>query len=109
MGLDTLYLSLLTACSSFHIGDDSVPNAPFMIDKFCQIHRILLPLSTALAKIETEPHVREYATWKFGSVEGALQVLLRDFFQHGFDGSGGKFMHWGDYIWIQWLMEIHGA
>jgi hypothetical protein len=62
-----------------------------MIDKYSQIYRIMLPISNTLARIQAEPHVHEYATWKFGSVEGAVQEILTDFFKHAFNGGGGTF------------------
>ncbi|KAG9099250.1 hypothetical protein FRC06_005470 [Ceratobasidium sp. 370] len=74
--------------SVIHIGDHDVPNALFFIDKYCQIYRILLPITHILAQIPAQGKVQEYATHKFGSAESAIREILADFFKHAFDGSG---------------------
>ncbi|KAG8716218.1 hypothetical protein FRC08_009729 [Ceratobasidium sp. 394] len=76
--------------SVIHIGDHDVPNALFFIDKYCQIYRILWPITNVLAQIPIQGKVQEYAAHEFGSADGAIREILADFFKHAFDGSGAE-------------------
>eukprot|EP00756_Hemistasia_phaeocysticola_P001238 Hpha_TRINITY_DN10878_c0_g1::TRINITY_DN10878_c0_g1_i1::g.23095::m.23095 len=74
-----------------HLGDNDVPNALVFIDKYCQVSRILSPLAhviDALPSLSQLPGQAEYIRRKFGGVDQARKKILRDFFRHGFDGSG---------------------
>ncbi|CAD7946561.1 unnamed protein product [Amoebophrya sp. A120] len=85
--------------SVVHLGDRDVPNALVFIDKYVQVPRILGPLVKVIEKLpilyqqgvgdeeEDKQKVREFID-KFGGVESAQKLILRDFFRHGFDGSG---------------------
>lgn len=79
-----------------HLGDDQVPNAFHFIDKYGQVSRILVPLLRTLDRTETlersGPSLRAYIKEVWGGSRGAQRAILRDFFQHGFDGSGGDNM-----------------
>lgn len=61
------------------------------IDKYSQIYRILLPITTTLSQI---PGLKDNAAIhglieeEFGSIDGLIKEILADFFRHGFDGSG---------------------
>jgi hypothetical protein len=75
--------------SVIHLGDHNVPNALMFIDKYTQIYRILLPVTTTLRQLDKlQGQVLEWviATWQ--TVENAKLAILQDFFQHAFDGSG---------------------
>ena len=72
-------------------GDHNVPNALMFIDKYSQIYRILLPITTTLSQIPTlrdSPAIHGLIEEEFGSVDGLIKEILADFFRHGFDGSG---------------------
>lgn len=96
--------------SVIHMGDTAVPNALMFIgmfqlsfnpssslwfpfeDKYSQIYRILLPICNVLSQIpslSTKPALRSYIEAEFGSTDDLIHEILRDFFRHGFDGSGG--------------------
>ncbi|KAI8903869.1 hypothetical protein EDD86DRAFT_278519 [Gorgonomyces haynaldii] len=76
--------------SVIHLGDHNVPNALMFIDKYTQIYRILLPITTTLQKLDTieDENVLEYIQKTFGSIEQAKKDIMTDFFRHAFDGSG---------------------
>jgi hypothetical protein len=78
--------------SVVHLGDRDVPNALFFIDKYLQVPRILGPLISVVESldrvVEANPRVKRYVDKEFGSADKAKIVILRDFFRHGFDGSG---------------------
>eukprot|EP00760_Papus_ankaliazontas_P034334 PhM_4_TR7132/c0_g1_i1/m.89823 len=77
--------------SVIHLGDRDVPNALVFIDKYTQVTRIVNPIISVLESLERSsryPGVDEYVKAKFGSKEKARMEILRDFFRHGFDGSG---------------------
>jgi len=73
-----------------HLGDHNVPNALMFIDKYAQVPRILLPLTTVLRHLDqlSDVGVLRYVNDTFGSLEDAKREVLRDFFRHAFDGSG---------------------
>lgn len=78
-----------------HMGDDQVPNAFHFIDKYGQISRILIPILRTLEcidRLEMDSHMKEYLGEIWGGAKNAKRAILRDFFQHGFDGSGGDNM-----------------
>lgn len=78
-----------------HLGDNQVPNAFHFIDKYGQISRIIIPVLRTLNKIDElkeNAHHGKYLQEVWGSAEGAKIAVLRDFFRHGFDGSGGDNM-----------------
>lgn len=73
-----------------HLGDHNVPNALMFVDKYAQVPRILLPLTTTLRLLDRleDGGVLEYVKNTFGSIESAKREILRDFYRHAFDGSG---------------------
>lgn len=78
-----------------HLGDDQVPNAFHFIDKYGQISRIIIPVLRTLDNIDKlaeDDHHKAYMKKVWGSPLGAKKAILRDFFRHGFDGSGGDNM-----------------
>jgi hypothetical protein len=82
-----------------HLGDDQVPNAYFFIEKYAQISRIVVPILRTVAAIETmydapkpPPGYKAYIDSVYRTPERAQLQILRDFFRHGFDGSGGDNM-----------------
>lgn len=78
-----------------HLGDDQVPNAFHFIDKYGQISRILIPILRTLEyvdELKSDTTLCEYLKEVWGSDENAKRAILRDFFRHGFDGSGGDNM-----------------
>jgi Protein of unknown function (DUF2009) len=96
-----------------HMGDNQVPNAFFFIEKYAQISRIIIPILRTVKFIERryagedlfttnkneDPlkradviSFRKYVDSTFGTTEKAQLAILRDFFRHGFDGSGGDNM-----------------
>jgi hypothetical protein len=81
--------------STIHLGDENVPNALIFIDKYMQVPKILGPVVLVVEKIETEsgyrtgtPGLAEVVD-ALGGAEQLQREILRDFFRHGFDGSGG--------------------
>ena len=61
------------------------------IDKYSQIYRILLPITTTLSQIpnlKNSPGIHRLIEEEFGSIDGLIKEILADFFRHGFDGSG---------------------
>ncbi|KAI9009892.1 hypothetical protein BC832DRAFT_529756 [Gaertneriomyces semiglobifer] len=93
--------------SVVHLGDHNVPNALVFIDKYTQVHRILLPICTTLSKLPSlsaEPNVAIYfcsflskkavppssmsTALVTEAVNNIRMEILQDFFKHGFDGSG---------------------
>ena len=81
--------------SVIHLGDNNVPNALIFIDKYMQVSQILGPLVSTLRNIELACTSGEGADGlmaymeSWGGVDAAKKAILRDFFTHGFDGSGG--------------------
>jgi hypothetical protein len=78
-----------------HLGDDQVPNAFHFIDKYGQISRIIIPVLRTIDNIDKlaeDEHHKAYMKKVWGSATGAKKAILRDFFRHGFDGSGGDNM-----------------
>ncbi|ANB15508.1 hypothetical protein AWJ20_3136 [Sugiyamaella lignohabitans] len=77
--------------SVVHLGDHTVPNALFFLDKYLQVPRILTPVFIAVSnmdRIARDPYVHEWISSQFGSVEDLKTTILCDFFRHAFDGSG---------------------
>lgn len=78
--------------SVIHLGDKNVPNALSFIDKYMQVSRILGPLINVLHGLETacetDDGLRLFME-SYGGIEVAKRDILRDFFTHAFDGSGG--------------------
>ncbi|CAD7949457.1 unnamed protein product [Amoebophrya sp. A25] len=77
--------------SVVHLGDRDVPNALVFIDKYTQVPRILAPIVKVIERLpcleKESEKLREFIQ-QFGGAEEAQRVILRDFFRHGFDGSG---------------------
>jgi len=74
-----------------HLGDTNVPNALMFIDKYNQVSRILGPILAALTEIDKmalKPDLLFYITNNFRDVRTLKMIIMTDFFQHGFDGSG---------------------
>eukprot|EP01091_Cochliopodium_minus_P018351 TRINITY_DN7420_c0_g1_i1.p1 TRINITY_DN7420_c0_g1~~TRINITY_DN7420_c0_g1_i1.p1 ORF type:complete len:552 (+),score=144.01 TRINITY_DN7420_c0_g1_i1:38-1693(+) len=76
--------------SVVHLGDIDVPNALVFIDKYTQVTRILAPIVKVVFELEhcEDKGILEYIEKYFGGVEKAKKLILKDFFTHGFDGSG---------------------
>lgn len=88
-----------------HLGDNQVPNAFNFIDKYAQISRILIPILRTVGSIDARLEGKSaqgdnvnadsfnaYIDSVFGNGTGAKVSILRDFFRHAFDGSGGDNM-----------------
>jgi len=76
--------------SVVHLGDYDVPNALFFIDKYTQVPRILGPLVHAIDRLDvldSDPRVKMLVEL-CGGREHCKRFILRDYFRHGFDGSG---------------------
>lgn len=93
--------------SVVHLGDRDVPNTLFFIDKYSQIPRILAPIAMVMEKLpklyelraDVKKYVDDYAAGLVGGadklkmvgvspVDVCRRAILRDYFRHGFDGSG---------------------
>lgn len=77
--------------SVVHLGDHDVPNALIFIDKYNQVTRILEPIVDCiqgLDHIAADPDLNKAIVQRYGGVEQTKLMILRDFFCHGFDGSG---------------------
>lgn len=77
--------------SVVHLGDHTVPNALFFLDKYFQVPRILTPVFiaiTSMDRIARDPFVYQWIGSQFGDVQGLKITILSDFFKHAFDGSG---------------------
>jgi len=77
--------------SVVHLGDDDVPNALVFIDKYSQVPRIINPIIKVIEEIEKLNKIEElneYFESRWGGYEQLIKIILRDFFKHGFDGSG---------------------
>jgi hypothetical protein len=78
--------------SVIHLGDNNVSNALVFIDKYTQVARILGPLITVLNNLDKacaqDAGIKKYMQ-AYGGIDKAKRDILRDFFTHGFDGSGG--------------------
>jgi len=85
-------LSSWVGLSVVHLGDRDVPNALVFIDKYTQVPRILGPIVRAIELLEdvanTDNRVKDLIETKFEGVESSKISILRDYFRHGFDGSG---------------------
>ena len=78
--------------SVVHLGDRDVPNALVFIDKYTQVPRILSPIVRTIHRIgeqvESDPLFRHLVDEKYRGADVLRYSILRDFFRHGFDGSG---------------------
>ncbi|KAK9450300.1 uncharacterized protein V1518DRAFT_413492 [Limtongia smithiae] len=77
--------------AAVHLGDTTVPNAWFFLDKYLQVPQILNPLEAVLSHIDTiarDPFVHDWIVSQFASVDDLKKTILSDFFKHAFDGSG---------------------
>lgn len=57
------------------------------IDKYTQVYRILLPITTTMQKLDSMqyadyPGLKEYIEKTFTSVDNAKKVILVDFFRY---------------------------
>ena len=62
----------------------------FFIDKYSQVPRILGPLVSAIERLDTlaeDPRIALFVK-RCGGLEYSKKFIMRDFFRHGFDGSG---------------------
>jgi len=76
--------------SVIHLGDRDVPNALMFIDKYTQVSRILAPIVQCVERLgllEEDVHIKALFD-RLGGVLRLRQVILSDYFRHGFDGSG---------------------
>ena len=80
--------------SRIHMGDSQVPNGLHFIDKYTQVSKIIRPILSTIHGIsrvcDTDSIQREVILQQWGSVSNLQLAILRDFFRHGFDGSGGS-------------------
>jgi hypothetical protein len=124
-----------------HLGDSQVPNGFFFIEKYTSIGTILRPIiatikfiakryegddgfipgsaAAAAAASGSKDRLdvktfRQYIDAVYGSPKKAQMAVMRDFFRHGFDGSGGDNMDdAGDCVdgratsLFQWCHVIH--
>jgi len=77
--------------SVVHLGDNDVPNALNFIDKYTQVPRIVNPIIKCVRGIDdlmAWPGITQWVDTDFGTAEDLRRGILRDFFRHGFDGSG---------------------
>ncbi|ODQ65836.1 hypothetical protein NADFUDRAFT_82791 [Nadsonia fulvescens var. elongata DSM 6958] len=77
--------------SVVHLGDHTVPNALFFLDKYLQVPRILTPVYIVIGeidKVSRDPYVHEWIENQFDGVVELKKLILADFFKHAFDGSG---------------------
>jgi len=78
--------------SVIHLGDTNVPNTLLFIDKYTQVSRILGPLVKTLSNLqdacEADEGLKRYML-AYGGIDKAVKDILKDFFTHAFDGSGG--------------------
>jgi len=78
--------------SVVHLGDRDVPNALVFIDKYTQVPRILGPITRTLQLINdlyfSDEKLKHLIEHEYGGLELSRREILRDFFRHGFDGSG---------------------
>ena len=80
--------------SVVHLGDRDVPNGLFFIDKYTQVPRILCPIlqvMDAIPRLEADSFSNKLFAIVRDKKHGARlmqRYILRDFFRHGFDGSG---------------------
>lgn len=77
--------------SVIHLGDRDVPNALIFIDKYAQIPRFLHPLvdvCQSLPVAQSDARLERYIVRQFTTVDRLVQIVLTDYFKHGFDGSG---------------------
>lgn len=62
------------------------------IDKYCQVPLILNPVISVCLDLPgisaKDKAMKSYMESVFGSVGGAVDAILVDFFRHAFDGSG---------------------
>lgn len=103
--------------SVVHLGDYTVPNSLFFLDKYIQVPRILIPIDATLNKIDElyrDPNMRIYIDLEYGSLKDLELTILQDFFSFAFDGSGtNDFYSSGSCIdgrltsaW-NWANEVH--
>ncbi len=77
--------------SVVHLGDHTVPNALFFLDKYLQVPRILIPIDHCILEIENlkkDKFIETFLCAQYGSIEDLKKLILSDFFKHAFDGSG---------------------
>lgn len=78
--------------SVIHLGDRDVPNALVFIDKYTQIPRFLRPIVDFCDGVSdmcaADPRIARYVEDRFGSERELELAVLKDYFKHGFDGSG---------------------
>jgi len=76
--------------SVVHLGDRDVPNALIFIDKYTQVPRILAPIVQVIDRLHevvNDPALSKFIEY-FGGLDKLCKMILRDYFRHGFDGSG---------------------
>eukprot|EP01126_Amoeba_proteus_P044461 TRINITY_DN4941_c0_g3_i2.p1 TRINITY_DN4941_c0_g3~~TRINITY_DN4941_c0_g3_i2.p1 ORF type:complete len:423 (+),score=75.17 TRINITY_DN4941_c0_g3_i2:327-1595(+) len=76
--------------SVVHLGDRDVPNALVFIDKYTQVPRILAPIVSTIERLHemsSDAAVKIFID-QYGGLDHLCKCILRDFFRHGFDGSG---------------------
>jgi hypothetical protein len=76
--------------SVVHLGDRDVPNSLVFIDKYVQVPRMLAPICRfvdAVDEMNADPY-RQHLVRSFKGPAMLRRRVLRDFFRHGFNGSG---------------------
>ncbi|EDR24355.1 hypothetical protein, conserved [Entamoeba dispar SAW760] len=74
--------------SVVHMGDQDVPNCLFFIDKYSQVPWIVAPIVKTTTRIIKDNNKRLDNLFTQYTREQWSTLIYRDFFQHGFDGSG---------------------
>lgn len=74
--------------SVVHMGDQDVPNCLFFIDKYAQVPWIVSPIVKTATRISQTNDIRIGAFFDTYTPKIWSTIIYRDFFKHGFDGSG---------------------
>lgn len=80
--------------SYIHLGDETVPNALFFLDKYLQVPKILNPIDTCLHLIEEEFPKDQFLTTaitnEYESIDNLVKLICHSFFRKAFNGSGAN-------------------
>ncbi|ODV61776.1 uncharacterized protein ASCRUDRAFT_69513 [Ascoidea rubescens DSM 1968] len=84
--------------SYIHLGDTTVPNALFFLDKYLQVPKIISPIDNTLLKLESDKNEEIFKKDKFltqmieeqyGGFSNLQLQICSSFFTEAFNGSGG--------------------